>query len=346
MNINDLLIMAVEQGASDLHVSAGRPPTIRVDGDIRITDEGNLEDKIVRVLLNEIMDEDQKQLYEKEFEVDFSYEIPNFARFRVNVFNQNRGAAAVFRTIPSAVLSMESLAMGQTFQDICETPRGLVLVTGPTGSGKSTTLAAMIDYINERRFEHILTIEDPIEFVHESKSSLVTQRQVHRDTLGFSQALRSALREDPDIILVGEMRDLETIRLALTAAETGHLVFGTLHTTSAAKTIDRIIDVFPSAEKAMVRSMLSESLKAVISQTLLKKISGGRVAAHEIMLGIPAIRNLIREDKVAQMYSVLQTGKTLGMQTMDQALQKLVMTGQITVEIAKEKARQKEDFIQ
>ncbi len=236
--------------------------------------------------------------------------------------------------------------MGQTFQDICETPRGLVLVTGPTGSGKSTTLAAMIDYINERRFEHILTIEDPIEFVHESKSSLVTQRQVHRDTLGFSQALRSALREDPDIILVGEMRDLETIRLALTAAETGHLVFGTLHTTSAAKTIDRIIDVFPSAEKAMVRSMLSESLKAVISQTLLKKISGGRVAAHEIMLGIPAIRNLIREDKVAQMYSVLQTGKTLGMQTMDQALQKLVMTGQITVEIAKEKARQKEDFIQ
>ena len=261
------------------------------------------------------------------------------------MFNQNRGAAAVFRTIPSSVLSMDSLGMGKVFRDICETPRGLILVTGPTGSGKSTTLAAMIDYINDSRFEHILTIEDPIEFVHESKSSLITQRQVHRDTLGFSEALRSALREDPDIILVGEMRDLETIRLALTAAETGHLVFGTLHTTSAAKTIDRIIDVFPAAEKDMVRSMLSESLEAVIAQTLLKKASGGRIAAHEIMLGSPAIRNLVREDKVAQMYSVLQTGQSLGMQTMDQALQKLVTTGEITPEIAKEKARQKENFV-
>ena len=345
MDINDLLIMAVEQGASDLHFSAGRPPTIRIDGDIRTTDNGDLEDEVVRNLLHGIMDEDQKQQYEEEFEVDFSYEIPDLARFRVNVFNQNRGAAAVFRTIPSSVLSMDSLGMGKVFRDICETPRGLILVTGPTGSGKSTTLAAMIDYINDSRFEHILTIEDPIEFVHESKSSLVTQRQVHRDTLGFSEALRSALREDPDIILVGEMRDLETIRLALTAAETGHLVFGTLHTTSAAKTIDRIIDVFPAAEKAMVRSMLSESLEAVIAQTLLKRTSGGRIAAHEIMLGSPAIRNLIREDKVAQMYSVLQTGQSLGMQTMDQALQKLVTSGEITAEIAREKARQKENFV-
>jgi len=337
--------MAVEQGASDLHFSAGRPPIIRIDGDIRTTDNGDLEDEVVRNLLHGIMDEDQKQQYEEEFEVDFSYEIPDLARFRVNVFNQNRGAAAVFRTIPSSVLSMDSLGMGKVFRDICETPRGLILVTGPTGSGKSTTLAAMIDYINDSRFEHILTIEDPIEFVHESKSSLVTQRQVHRDTLGFSEALRSALREDPDIILVGEMRDLETIRLALTAAETGHLVFGTLHTTSAAKTIDRIIDVFPAAEKAMVRSMLSESLEAVIAQTLLKRTSGGRIAAHEIMLGSPAIRNLIREDKVAQMYSVLQTGQSLGMQTMDQALQKLVTSGEITAEIAREKARQKENFV-
>ena len=346
MNINDFLILAVEEGASDLHFSSGRPPTVRIDGDIRTTDHGILGDEIVRDLLHGIMDEDQKQQYEEVLEVDFSYEIPDFARFRVNVFNQNRGAAAVFRTIPSNVLSMESLGMGQIFRDICEIPRGLILVTGPTGSGKSTTLAAMIDYINNRRFEHILTIEDPIEFVHESKSSLVTQRQVHRDTLGFSEALRSALREDPDIILVGEMRDLETIRLALTAAETGHLVFATLHTTSAAKTIDRIIDVFPAAEKAMVRSMLSESLEAVISQTLLKKISGGRIAAHEIMLGSPAIRNLIREDKVAQMYSVLQTGQSLGMQTMDQSLQKLVAVGEVTPEIAKEKARQKENFSQ
>ena len=337
--------MAVEQGASDLHFSAGRPPIIRIDGDIRTTDNGDLKDEVVRNLLHGIMDEDQKRQYEEEFEVDFSYEIPDFARFRVNVFNQNRGAAAVFRTIPSSVLSMDSLGMGKVFRDICETPRGLILVTGPTGSGKSTTLAAMIDYINDSRFEHILTIEDPIEFVHESKSSLVTQRQVHRDTLGFSEALRSALREDPDIILVGEMRDLETIRLALTAAETGHLVFGTLHTTSAAKTIDRIIDVFPAAEKAMVRSMLSESLEAVIAQTLLKRTSGGRIAAHEIMLGSPAIRNLIREDKVAQMYSVLQTGQSLGMQTMDQALQKLVTSGEITAEIAREKARQKENFV-
>lgn len=249
------------------------------------------------------------------------------ARFRVNAFQQARGSGAVFRTIPSTVLTLDDLGAPEIFRKIAEYPRGLVLVTGPTGSGKSTTLAAMVDYINDNFHHHILTIEDPIEFVHENKRCLVNQREVHRDTKSFSNALRSALREDPDIILVGEMRDLETIRLAMTAAETGHLVFGTLHTSSAAKTIDRIIDVFPGSEKDMVRSMLSESLRAVISQTLLKRIGGGRVAAHEIMLGIPAVRNLIREDKVAQLYSVIQTGMTHGMQTMDQSLKQLVNRG-------------------
>jgi twitching motility protein PilT len=277
-------------------------------------------------------------------ETDFSFEVPGLARFRVNAFNQNRGAAAVFRTIPSKVLSMEQLGMGQVFRDVSDLARGLVVVTGPTGSGKSTTLAAMMDYVNSTRYEHILTIEDPIEFVHESKKCLVNQREVHRDTLGFAEALRSALREDPDIILVGELRDLETIRLALTAAETGHLVFGTLHTTSAAKTIDRVIDVFPAAEKSMVRSMLSESLQAVISQALLKKNGGGRVAAHEIMIGTPAIRNLIREDKVAQMYSAIQTGSQYGMKTLDQCLKELVQKGTITKEAAKAKAKMPDSF--
>ena len=239
---------------------------------------------------------------------------------------------------------MEDLGMGQTFKDISMVPRGLVLVTGPTGSGKSTTLAAMIDYVNDNRYDHILTIEDPIEFVHESKKCLVNQREVHRDTHGFNEALRSALREDPDIILVGELRDLETIRLALTASETGHLVFGTLHTTSAAKTIDRVIDVFPAEEKAMIRSMLSESLQAVVAQTLLKKMNGGRVAAHEIMIGTPAIRNLIREDKVAQMYSSIQTGSALGMQTLDQCLENLVASRTVTRDAAKEKAKMPENF--
>ena len=265
--------------------------------------------------------------------------MPGLARFRVNAFVQNRGAAAVFRTIPSTVLNMEQLGMGKVFEDISNTPRGLIAVTGPTGSGKSTTMAAMIDYINATRYEHILTIEDPIEFVHESKKSLINQREVHRDTHGFNEALRSALREDPDIILVGELRDLETIRLALTAAETGHLVFGTLHTTSAAKTIDRVVDVFPAAEKSMVRSMLSESLQAVISQTLLKKVGGGRVAAHEIMIGTSAIRNLIREDKIAQMYSAIQTGQSVGMQTLDQCLKQLVGKGLVDRQEAISKAK-------
>lgn len=344
MDITELLAFSAKQGASDLHLSSGLPPMIRVDGDVRRINLPAMEHKEVHSLMYDIMNDKQRKDFEEFLETDFSFEVPGVARFRVNAFNQNRGAGAVFRTIPSKVLTMDDLGMGQVFRDIAEVPRGLVLVTGPTGSGKSTTLAAMIDYINDNRYDHILTIEDPIEFVHESKKCLVNQREVHRDTLGFNEALRSALREDPDIILVGELRDLETIRLALTAAETGHLVFGTLHTTSAAKTIDRVVDVFPAEEKSMVRSMLSESLQAVISQTLLKKSNGGRVAAHEIMIGTPAIRNLIREDKVAQMYSAIQTGASIGMQTLDQCLQDLLGKGHITRDTAREKAKIPENF--
>ena len=344
MDITELLAFSVKQGASDLHLSAGLPPMIRVDGDVRRINLPPLEHKQVHDLMYDIMNDKQRKDFEEFLETDFSFEVPGVARFRVNAFNQKRGAAGVFRTVPSKVLSMEDLGLSQVFRDICMTPRGLVLVTGPTGCGKSTTLAAMIDFINDNKYEHILTIEDPIEFVHDSRKCLVNQRELHRDTLGFAEALRSALREDPDIILVGEMRDLETIRLALTAAETGHLVFGTLHTSSSAKTVDRIIDVFPSAEKSMVRSMLSESLQAVISQALLKRMSGGRVAAYEIMRGTPAIRNLIREDKVAQMYSAIQTGQSIGMQTMDQCLKELFKKRVISREIAREKARMPESF--
>ncbi|MBI2381230.1 MAG: type IV pilus twitching motility protein PilT [Gammaproteobacteria bacterium] len=344
MDITELLAFSVKNKASDLHLSAGLPPMIRVDGDVRRINIPPLDHKMVHSLVYDIMNDKQRKDYEEFFETDFSFELPGVARFRVNAFNQNRGAGAVFRTIPSQVLSLEELNCPGVFKEISSAPRGLCLVTGPTGSGKSTTLAAMIDYVNNNKYHHILTIEDPIEFVHESKKCLINQREVHRDTLGFNNALRSALREDPDVILVGEMRDLETIRLALTAAETGHMVFGTLHTTSAAKTIDRIIDVFPAAEKDMVRSMLSESLNAVIAQTLIKKVGGGRVAAHEIMIGTPAIRNLIREDKVAQMYSSIQTGAKDGMQTLDQCLKELVSKGLITRLDAREKAKQKADF--
>jgi len=339
MNIQELLNFSVQQGSSDLHITAGMPPLIRVDGDIRKINVDSMDHKEVHGLIYEIMNDKQRKDYEEHLESDFSFEIPGLARFRVNAFVQNRGAAAVFRTIPSKVLNMEQLGMGEVFKKISDNPRGLIAVTGPTGSGKSTTMAAMIDYINSTKYEHILTIEDPIEFVHESKKSLINQREVHRDTHGFNEALRSALREDPDIILVGELRDLETIRLALTAAETGHLVFGTLHTTSAAKTIDRIVDVFPAAEKSMVRSMLSESLQAVVSQTLLKKVGGGRVAAHEIMIGTSAIRNLIREDKIAQMYSAIQTGQSVGMQTLDQCLKGLVQKGLVDRNEAISKAK-------
>lgn len=344
MDITELLAFSAKQNASDLHLSSGLPPMIRVDGDIRRINLPALSHKEVHALIYDIMNDKQRKDFEEFLETDFSFEVPGVARFRVNAFTQNRGSGAVFRTIPSKVLTMDDLGMGQVFKDISMVPRGIVLVTGPTGSGKSTTLAAMINYINEAKYEHILTIEDPIEFVHESKKCLVNQREVHRDTHGFAEALRSALREDPDIILVGELRDLETIRLALTAAETGHLVFGTLHTTSAAKTIDRVVDVFPAEEKSMVRSMLSESLQAVISQTLMKKNGGGRIAAHEIMIGTPAIRNLIREDKVAQMYSAIQTGASLGMQTLDQCLASLVQRGMINRDVAREKAKQPENF--
>ena len=344
MDITELLAFSVKNKASDLHLSAGLPPMIRVHGDIRRINLPPMEHKEVHALVYDIMNDQQRKLYEENKEIDFSFEVPGLARFRVNAFVHNRGAGAVMRTIPSKILSLEDLKCPKIFESIADFPRGMVLVTGPTGSGKSTTLAAMLDYINNTRYEHILTIEDPIEFVHESKKCLVNQREVHRDTLGFSEALRSALREDPDIILVGEMRDLETIRLALTAAETGHLVFGTLHTTSAAKTMDRVIDVFPAEEKEMVRGMLSESLQAVISQTLLKKTGGGRIAAHEIMIGTPAIRNLIRENKVAQMYSAIQTGGGLGMQTLDQCLKNLVQKGLITTQSAREKAKVPENF--
>ncbi len=342
MDIGELLAFGVKNGASDLHLSAGLPPMIRVDGDVRRINVPSLEHKQVHELVYDIMNDKQRKDFEEFFETDFSFEVPGLARFRVNAFNHNRGAGAVFRTIPSEILTLEDLKAPSIFKDISDYPRGVVLVTGPTGSGKSTTLAAMVNHKNENEYGHILTVEDPIEFVHESKKCLINQREVHRDTLGFNEALRSALREDPDVILVGEMRDLETIRLALTAAETGHLVFGTLHTSSAAKTIDRVIDVFPAAEKDMIRAMLSESLKAVISQTLLKKIGGGRVAAHEIMIGTPAIRNLIRENKIAQMYSAIQTGQSVGMQTLDQTLQKIVKDGVVSRKEAQMKAFNKD----
>lgn len=346
MDISDLLAFSVKNKASDLHLSSGLPPMIRVHGDVRKINLPAMEHAEVHRMLYDIMNDSQRKVYEETLECDFSFEIPDLARFRVNAFNQQRGAGAVFRTIPSKVLTLDELNAPKVFKDIADTPRGIVLVTGPTGSGKSTTLAAMIDYINESQMSHVLTVEDPIEFVHTSKKSLINQREVGPHTQSFENALRSALREDPDVILVGEMRDLETIRLALTAAETGHLVFGTLHTSSAAKTIDRVVDVFPAAEKEMVRSMLSESLRAVISQTLCKtKDEQGRVAAHEIMMGTPAIRNLIRENKIAQMYSAIQTGQSMGMQTLDQNLQDLVKRNVISAAEARTKAANRDAII-
>ncbi len=335
MDITELLAFCVKQGASDLHISAGMQPMIRVDGDMHRINIPEMSQDVVYQHAYELMGDRQRQSFEETQECDFSIEVPRLARFRVNVLQQNRGIAAVMRVIPTEIISLEKLNAPPILSQIAEYPRGIVLVTGPTGSGKSTTLASMVDHKNRHEHGHILTIEDPIEFVHKSQNCLITQREVHRDTGSFSNALRSALREDPDTILVGELRDLETIRLALTAAETGHLVFGTLHTSSAAKTIDRVVDVFPAGEKGVVRGMLSESLRAVISQALLRKNGGGRVAAHEIMIGTPAIRNLIREDKVAQMYSTIQTGQAHGMQTLDQTLRDLVRRGQVAPADAK-----------
>ncbi|HEZ4329771.1 TPA: type IV pilus twitching motility protein PilT [Neisseria meningitidis] len=345
MQITDLLAFGAKNKASDLHLSSGISPMIRVHGDMRRINLPEMSAEEVGNMVTSVMNDHQRKIYQQNLEVDFSFELPNVARFRVNAFNIGRGPAAVFRTIPSTVLSLEELKAPSIFQKIAESPRGMVLVTGPTGSGKSTTLAAMINYINETQPAHILTIEDPIEFVHQSKKSLINQRELHQHTLSFANALRSALREDPDVILVGEMRDPETIGLALTAAETGHLVFGTLHTTGAAKTVDRIVDVFPAGEKEMVRSMLSESLTAVISQNLLKTHDGnGRVASHEILIANPAVRNLIRENKITQINSVLQTGQASGMQTMDQSLQSLVRQGLIAPEVARRRSQNSESM--
>jgi twitching motility protein PilT len=345
MDITQLLAFSVKNKASDLHLSAGLPPMIRVNGDVRRINVEALDHKGVHDMVYDIMNDSQRKVYEESLECDFSFEIQGLARFRVNAFNQQRGAGAVFRTIPSKILTLDQLNTPKVFAELALKPRGLVLVTGPTGSGKSTTLAAMVNHLNETEYGHILTVEDPIEFVHDSQKCLINQREVGSHTLGFQNALRSALREDPDAILVGELRDLETIRLALTAAETGHLVFGTLHTSGAAKTIDRIVDVFPAGEKDMVRAMLSESLQAVISQTLCKlKDGSGRIAAHEIMIGTSAIRNLIRENKVAQMYSAIQTGNNVGMQTLDQNLTDLVRRNLITTAEARAKAKFPENF--
>jgi len=345
MDIAQLLAFGVKQNASDLHLSAGLPPMIRVDGDIRRINVPEMDHKQVHDMVYDIMSDKQRKDYEEYWETDFSFEIPGLARFRVNAFNHNRGSGAVFRTIPSKILSLEELGAPKIFQDISEFPRGIVLVTGPTGSGKSTTLAAMVDYKNDTEYGHILTVEDPIEFVHESKKCLVNQREVHRDTLGFNEALRSALREDPDTILVGEMRDLETISIAVTAAEMGILVMGTLHTNGAAPTVERMVNTFPADKQNHIRTMLSTSLRGVISQQLLPRSDKpGRVAALEILVNTPGVANLLRQGKLDQLETAMQSGGATGMQTMDSALMVLVENDVISTEEAYRQANNKAKF--
>lgn len=331
MDITELLVFSQKNNASDLHLSTGNPPLLRINGDMVAMKMPPMEADMVKQLLYSILTEQQRTDYERDLELDFAITFGENMRFRVNAFNTLAGPAAVMRTIPTEILSLDKLQAPEIFKQLVETPKGLILITGPTGSGKSTTLAAMIDHINETSAKHILTIEDPVEFIHDSKKSLINHREVGTSTVSFSKALKSALREDPDVILVGELRDLETIQLAMTAAETGHLVMGTLHTSSAAKTIDRIIDVFPANEKEMVRAMLSVSLEAVISQILLKRADGsGRVAAHEIMVGTPAVRNLIRENKIPQLSSMIQTGTKSGMILIKDSVTNLLEQGVIS----------------
>jgi twitching motility protein PilT len=335
MDITELLTFAHRSGASDAHLTSGEPPRVRIHGDMKRLEHPALSAEEVHNMVFDIMSDALRRQFQETNDVDFSFELGDLARFRVNVFRGRRGEGAVFRTIPTKVLTIEDLGLPSILKEVCDKEKGLVLVTGPTGSGKSTTLAAMIDYINEDYEGHILTIEDPIEFVHHSKKCLINQREVGPHTMSFTAALRGALREDPDVILVGEMRDLETISLALTAAETGHLVFGTLHTSSAPKTVDRIIDVFPAAQQEQIRIMFSESIQAVITQTLLKKrAGGGRIAALEVLIGTPAVRNLIREGKIHQIPSAMQTGQKVGMQTLDMALIDLVRRNMVTIEEA------------
>lgn len=346
-DIYKLLDFSIDKKASDIHLSVGEPPILRIDGNIaRIESIDPLTEEKLKAMCYSLMTKNEQEEFEKELELDFSYAYEDKGRFRINLFKQSRGMSCVMRLIPNKILSLDELGIDNSaFKKIADFRRGLILITGPTGSGKSTTLAAIINHINATREEHIITIEDPIEFVHLGKKCLINQREVHKDTKSFNNALRASLREDPDIILVGELRDLETIRLALTAAETGHVVFGTLHTNSATKTIDRIVDVFPGDEKPMIRAMLSESLRAVVAQLLLKKEGGGRIAAHEIMFGTDAIKNLIREDKISQMYSTIQTSSKDDMITMDKSLRELVNNKQVSLMEAAVKAKDKKDFI-